>query len=237
MAKQSSSPAVSRRQALVASTGMAIAMIAPSWAADSGTFKALWANHPFSDVPGLGQGRPCGNILNISRLVAGKNDLVWDQCAIRMGVCLKRTFPRLHFRDFAIPARGQLATCGLITKHGFKHDDNMLHILNATDFALSLRHAGSQQLSTFSWLGSAEVYERSPSQTNPFRQKIKGRNGVVFIQNFWIKRGGDGTGSHIDLWDGDRRVTKKEIHYSTPQRTIDDRYDRIAERVIFWPVI
>jgi hypothetical protein len=182
----------------------------------------------------------------MSRLHDGKFDLTRDQCAVRLGACLKCTFPELRYGDFPsrpstlFPEQMKLLTCADITRPGFRHSIDELHILNATAFARSLAFATQpdqrKHFPQFGWLGEPEIRLRPPDEASNFRANLAGRNGIIFIEKFWVRDDGKSMGSHIDLWDGNQGRTKKEIHYETPTKKIDERFDNVARRVIFWQV-
>ncbi|WP_295986702.1 T6SS effector amidase Tae4 family protein [uncultured Variovorax sp.] len=67
-------------------------------------------------------------------------------------------------------------------------------------------------------------------------EKIAGRTGVVFIQNYW----GEGRqGDHIDLWNGSRMTKRSswfliQWHISWEGVLTDMRQ---AQAIWFWPVL
>lgn len=209
-------------------------------------FDELWRNHPFSDSPGQGQRWPCSNLLNILHLHDGRFDITKDQCAVRLGTCLRRTFPTLHYSDFPrgrsllFPQQMDLLTCADITRPEFRHSTDELHILNASAFAGSLALATQRGHRTnfpkFAWLSEPETYMRPVGEASNFRQALAGRNGIIYIEKFWNRENGRSMGSHIDLWDGDRCRTKKELHYETVTKKIDERFDNVARRIVFWEI-
>ncbi|WP_354354099.1 T6SS effector amidase Tae4 family protein [Variovorax boronicumulans] len=67
-------------------------------------------------------------------------------------------------------------------------------------------------------------------------EKIAGRTGIVFIQNYW----GEGRqGDHIDLWNG-RRMTELMSYFRVQwhlswEGTLTDM--RVAQAIWFWQVL
>lgn len=87
----------------------------------------------------------------------------------------------------------------------------------------------------FSWLGPPEEHRRL-GVTNPFRDRLADRSGIIFIENFWDCHYGLFHGSHIDLWSGRLRRTKNELYYRGSWFP-DHRFDSVADRVVFWEVL
>lgn len=122
-------------------------------------FSKLWASHPALK----GIINPCttdGNI-NFS-----------NQCAIRMGVCLKDA--GVDISSFS----GARCYPG--------HGHGRAHILRAEELA--------------AWLETQKKHFGVPrKQKNVKSADFKNKKGIVLLKNFW---GPGNQGDHIDLWNG-----------------------------------
>jgi hypothetical protein len=107
-----------------------------------------------------------------------------NQCAIRMGVCLKN----------AGVTGIRTATCGV-------HRPEEQHFIRAADLARSLAGASIEGVSLVERITGTEAAH--------FYKKLFGRTGIIYIQDYW-KRAGETTptGDHIDVWNGYRPSTK-----------------------------
>lgn len=152
-------------------------------------FKDLWRSHPINEsVP-----TPCiapQDLVNLEGQKVAKGVAVFhNQCAIRMGVTLRR----------AGVVAGQLpglATCGV-------HPREEMHFINASQFANSLVKA------SIAGLGPREIISGPDAAT--FYPKLFGRTGVIYINDYWYRstdRTGQPTGDHIDIWNGYRPTSK-----------------------------
>jgi len=141
-------------------------------------FADLWDRHPTN----LGNQTPCRT--------DGVANFV-NQCAIRMGVCL---------RDAGVtPDRINGAiTCRYARNTG--HDDGDMHYIRAKELANALRGARIDGLSP-----TIEL-------TNPanFASELDGRTGIIFFNGYWWRTSDTTrpTGDHIDLWNGWRTTAK-----------------------------
>jgi hypothetical protein len=148
-------------------------------------FRDLWYRHPANNSLQY----PC--IASRTLTSEGKTILpgfpvYHNQCAIRMGVCLKRAG--------VAPSSLRIATCGV-------HSADEMHFLRAGDVARSL--SGS------SVPGLGPVERITGTEAAHFYKKIYGRTGILFIHAYW-RRPGETTpsGDHIDVWNGYRSSTK-----------------------------
>ena len=95
-------------------------------------------------------------------------------------------------------------------------------------------------------LGEAEVYDG-----NTYLDKIKGRTGIVYFEDYWPRPGesrdhGPRTGDHIDLWNkGKWGSLKKDWYPSSWARRnfgsfMDDHFGLSdftkSKKVIFWEI-
>ena len=142
------------------------------------TFNELWGAHPTIN----GEQFPC-------RTLGFPN--FENQCAIRMGVCLK---------DAGIPAssiRGAI-TCGQakLTNHAQDH----MHFIRAKELANALRRASIP--------GVGSVHSLQTPQD--FANELNGRKGIIFFNGYWWRSTDTSrpTGDHIDLWNGWRTSAK-----------------------------
>lgn len=115
-----------------------------------------------------------------------------NQCAIRMGVCLFSA--GISLSSF----RGDRCYPG--------HKHNQSHILRVLDLV--------------EWFKiMPQTFGKAIEDKNPTSAKYKGRQGIVYFENFW---GNNNQGDHIDLWDGSL-VAKGDASF----------FDR-SERILFW---
>jgi hypothetical protein len=142
------------------------------------TFKQLWANHPTNS----GNSLPC-RTLGISNFE--------NQCAIRMGVCLKDS-------GVALGQIGGAITCSqvLLTNHA----KDEMHFVRAKELANALRRGG------IPGIGSAHSLQ-TPAD---FANELDGRRGIIFFNGYWWRKEDKTrpTGDHIDLWNGWRTTAK-----------------------------
>ena len=237
---------ITRRSVLAAMAGgVAAAGLLPP-AGHAATFEKLWRHHPMGDGHRVGRRWPCDNVLNIECLSDPRN-IVKDQCTVRLGLALSRTFPNLKYRNFPLlrtsgdgsrPTRPLI--CRDLTKTDCAHHEDELHLLRTSEFASSLLHVSAaahrSEFPAFSWLSEPVVFERDKGETQHFRSEIGSRSGIIFIENFWRCRHGLMHRSHIDLWNGALKRTKNELYYRG-QSFPDARYEFVADRIVFWEVL
>jgi hypothetical protein len=142
-------------------------------------FSDLWDVHPTN----LGIQAPCrtNGVSNFA-----------NQCAIRMGVCL---------RDAGV-GPGQIKgalTCNYVRNTGHKDED--MHYIRAREVAVALRRANIQGVS------STTIEVSNPSD---FANELDGRTGIIFFNGYWWRTSDTTrpTGDHIDLWNGWRTSAK-----------------------------
>ena len=112
-----------------------------------------------------------------------------NQCAIRMGVTLKRAGVRPD----------QISEC--ITCQA--HDPERMHYIRAHELADALARANISGIGKLERITAKDVAE--------FYPKLFGRTGIIFIKDYWRRSGeapGRGTGDHIDVWNGYRSSAK-----------------------------
>jgi hypothetical protein len=152
-------------------------------------FRDLWYGHPINESVMT----PClapDTLTNMEgRLIRQHFPVFGNQCAIRMGVALKRAGVTL----------GQLKGC---TTCGVHHADDM-HIINAAQLGNAIRRGN------LPGVGQIEIY--SGDDARQFYPKIFGRTGMMYISDYWSRstdRSGSPTGDHIDVWNGYRSSAK-----------------------------
>jgi hypothetical protein len=142
------------------------------------SFRELWEHHPTN----TGDQYPCqtNGVSNFT-----------NQCAIRMGVCLKRAG--------VLPGQVHGAiTCAQAAATGHASDE--MHFVRAAEVA----HA----------LASTSVPGISPhiklAQPDNFADELNGRTGIIFFNGYWWRTEDKvrPTGDHIDLWNGWRTSAK-----------------------------
>ena len=205
-------------------------------------FEKMWRGHPMGDGPGLGERWPCKNMLNIDCL-SDPDNLTRDQCAIRLGIAIKAAVPGLRLNDFPKLKNSPLEqtekwplVCKDLCLPDCAHPEDSLHFLRTSELASCLLAVSSSQIEHphFSWLGPPEMFQDHRERSR-FRSEIGMRNGIIFIENFWDERYQAMRGSHIDLWDGQIKLSKNELYYRGNGRP-DGRYEEVADRIIFWEV-
>ena len=210
------------------------------------SFARLWRNHPMRDEYRGGDRWPCRKVLD-TRCLVNPGDLTHNQCSIRLGIAIQKSFPDLRYEDFPEiresddPTSTRRAiTCAALLHQECGHTVDELHFIRAVELAASLLEVSSVSARSlhpkFCWLGNPEVYERPVGRRNPFRDKLAGKSGLIFIEHFALGRPSPMQGCHIDLWCGDRLRTKNEIYYRGARDAVDRRYDNEASRVVFWEV-
>lgn len=153
------------------------------------TFRDLWYGHPINESVQS----PCiapRDLTNLEGTAVGRGLPVFsNQCAIRMGVALKR----------AGVTANQLSGCA----HCAVHPREEMHFINATQLANTIARAN------LPGVGLREII--SGPDAAKFYPKIFGRTGIIFIQDYWRRSSdapGHPTGDHIDVWNGYRSSAK-----------------------------
>lgn len=152
-------------------------------------FKDLWLGHPINESVQS----PCiapVELVNLEGKTVQKGFPVFaNQCAIRMGVALKR----------AGVQPSQIAGCA----HCTVHTREEMHFINASALAQALLRAKIDGLGPVEKITGTDVAD--------FYPKIFGRTGIIFIQDYWHRStdpAGRPTGDHIDVWNGYRSSSK-----------------------------
>ena len=152
-------------------------------------FKDLWRSHPINESVQT----PCiapHDLVNLEGERVGKGVPVFhNQCAIRMGVTLRRC---------GVPPSliTGVSTCGV-------HPREDMHFINASSLAKAVAQAN------IAGMGKREVI--SGPDAAVFYPKIFGRTGIIYINDYWYRstdRSGQPTGDHIDIWNGYRPTSK-----------------------------
>jgi hypothetical protein len=166
-------------------------------------FSTLWINHPTVN----GNQLPCrtNGISNFE-----------NQCAIRMGICLKKSG--------VLPSqlRGAI-TCNQAGRTGHTGED--MHYIRANEVANALASASVPGLGPMFKL----------SNPKDFANEIGGKTGIIYFQDYWYRTTdlltGRPTGDHIDLWNGWRTTAKILL----PWFSWLGGYDRSGQ-IWFWEV-
>ena len=151
-------------------------------------FKDLWYGHPINESVQT----PClapQDLTNLEgRLVKKHFPVFSNQCAIRMGIALRRAGVQ--------PA--QISGCS----HCAVHPREDMHFINASQLANAIARAN------ISGVGPVEKF-KGPDAAQ-FYLKIFGRTGIIYIQDYWHRSTDQGraTGDHIDVWTGYRSTAK-----------------------------
>ena len=150
-------------------------------------FADLWHGHPINESVQL----PCiapRDMTVDGRLIPKGVPVYPHQCAIRMGVALKRAGVQ--------PSQlGGLAYCEA-------HPREEMHFVNANQLANGLAGAHIEGVGKVEKIVGAEVAHYYP--------KLFGRTGIIYVQDYWWREGDSGrpTGDHIDVWNGYRSSSK-----------------------------
>ncbi len=137
------------------------------------SFDQLWNNHPTV----AGDKYPCRK---------NGTPTYSDQCAIRVGVALRKS----GF-DLGKPPFASLGTCGLHPGEG--------HVLLAQSLATALQK--------YSNLKGALIGKTQVIDPKTFNNDIDGKTGIIFLADFWARKGETNTtrsGDHIDVWNKNR---------------------------------
>lgn len=178
-------------------------------------FIDLWRGHPINESVST----PCiaaSDVTNLSgNAVAAGFPVYPNQCAIRMGVALRRA-------GVSLEELGKVTTCGV-------HDRHDLHCINANQLAKAIRQANLQGF------GPIEVI--SGDDVRQFYTRIFGRTGVIYVQDYWMRtddRDSAPTGDHIDVWNGYRSSAKWLMEWFSWAGYYSN-YAK-AREMWFWPV-
>lgn len=178
-------------------------------------FKDLWNGHPINESVQTPCIAPYDLTSMEGKLVPRGFPVFANQCAIRMGVALRR----------AGVQPSQVSGCA----HCSVHAREEMHFINASSLAQSLLHARID--------GMGPVEKFTGADTAEFYPKIFGRTGIIFIQDYW-HRGTDAkdqpTGDHIDVWNGYRSSAKWLMEWFSWLGYYSNYAG--AREIWFWPV-
>jgi hypothetical protein len=152
-------------------------------------FRDLWYGHPLNESVTTPCLAPAALTNMEGKPIQPQFPVFSNQCAIRMGVSLKRA-------GVTMSQLKGCATCGV------HHPDDM-HIINAAQLANAIRRAN------LPGVGPIEVYRGSDAAK--FYPRMFGRTGMVYIADYWKRstdQPGRPTGDHIDVWNGYRSSAK-----------------------------
>lgn len=178
-------------------------------------FRDLWIGHPINESVMT----PCiapNDLVNMEGKSIPKGFPVFaNQCAIRLGVALKRAGIRPE----------QLPGCA----HCAVHPREEMHFINANQLANSIARA------SIPGLGGVERIKGTDAAA--FYPKLFGRTGVIYIQDYWHRSTdspGNPTGDHIDLWNGYRSSAKWLMEWFSWLGYYSNYAH--AKEIWFWPV-
>jgi hypothetical protein len=153
------------------------------------SFVDLWRGHPINESVTT----PCiapEDLTNMEgRPVLRGFPVFANQCAVRLGVALRR----------AGVQQGQLAGAA----HCAVHPRDYMHFINANQLANAIMRANLP--------GVAPVEKITGTAAAEFYPQLFGRTGIIYIQDYWQRttdRPGQPTGDHIDVWNGYRSSAK-----------------------------
>jgi len=149
----------------------------------------LWLGHPINESIST----PCiafKEFTNMEGHVVKKGYPVFhNQCAIRMGVALRRA----GVKASQLPGA---TTCG-------HHPREDMHFINATQLAGAIARSNIS--------GLAPIQKIKGEDVAKFYPELFGRTGILFIKDYWHRSSdsaGSPTGDHIDVWNGYRSSAK-----------------------------
>jgi len=151
-------------------------------------FVDLWRGHPINESVST----PCiapHNLTNMEgRQVLMGFPVFSNQCAIRMGVALRR----------AGVQAGQLAGC----VHCGVHPVEQMHFIRANQLA--------DRIASANLPGVGPTERITGTDPAEYYKKLFGRTGIIFVKDYWKRSSDSGrpTGDHIDVWNGYRSSAK-----------------------------
>lgn len=152
-------------------------------------FRDLWYGHPINESVQTPCIAPRNGNFHGSVVRKGFPTFA-NQCAIRMGVSLKR----------AGVQPGQISgclTCGA-------HDHDAMHYIRAQELANALARGSIE--------GIGQVRFIRGGAAKDFYPELFGKTGIIYIKDYWSRSGVDRpgvpTGDHIDVWNGYRSSAK-----------------------------
>jgi hypothetical protein len=151
-------------------------------------FIDLWRGHPINESVTA----PCvapHDLTNMEGQTVHMGFPVFhNQCAIRLGVALRR----------AGVTDGQIGGCASCAVH----PRTEMHFINASQLANALTHANIP--------GIGPVEKITGTEAAHYYPKLFGRTGIIYFQDYWKRSSDTGraTGDHIDVWNGYRSSAK-----------------------------
>ena len=139
-------------------------------------FATLWKNHPTNRSVQF----PC--------LLGSGFPTHRNQCAIRLGECMKNSGVKLSQMSGPI-------TCGV-------HPKEDMHFLRAEEVARAFGRG------SIPGVGGTE--KLTGETAADFYGQLFGRKGLILFKDYWRRTGegeGGGSGDHIDLWNGYRSTS------------------------------
>ena len=149
-------------------------------------FRDLWYRHPANNSTQYPCIAPYGLTNMEGKHIAPGFPVFGNQCAIRMGVCLKNAG--------VSPGALRLATCGV-------HGADEMHIIRAADLARALAGASIEGVGKVERITVTEAAQLLQQALRPHRHHL--HPGLLEAP-----RRDDATGDHIDVWNGYRSSTK-----------------------------
>ncbi|MCV6611444.1 MAG: type VI secretion system amidase effector protein Tae4 [Amphritea sp.] len=110
------------------------------------------------------------------------------------------------------------------------HDHQPEHVLRAQELANWFKKK------PFAGCGDTETYTGAN-----FVEKLDGKTGVIFLADYWQRRGETGdnrSGDHIDLWNGSRMTNFSSYFRAQFGLSLDGYWSdyRLAKEVLFWEI-
>ena len=152
-------------------------------------FHDLWYGHPINESVQTPCIAPATGNYHGSNVVKGFPTYS-NQCAIRMGVALKRAKVLPHQISGCL-------TCGA-------HPPEAMHFIRAQELANALVRGNLPNV--------GPVRKITGSGPAAFYPELFGKTGIIYIKDYWSRSGvdrpGQPTGDHIDVWNGYRSSAK-----------------------------
>jgi hypothetical protein len=156
--------------------------------ADMVVFKDLWYGHPINESVQTPCIAPQDGNYHGSVVEQGFPTFA-NQCAIRMGVALRRAGVKPE----------ELSGCLTCSAH----PPEEMHYIRAHELASALVRANID--------GIGPVEQIRGQETAQFYPHLFGRTGIIYIKDYWRRSSdpvGRPTGDHIDVWNGYRSSAK-----------------------------
>jgi len=177
-------------------------------------FKNLWYGHPINESVQTPCIAPKTGSYHGNFAKAGFPTFA-NQCAIRMGVSLKRAGVRPD----------QISGCLTCSAH----PPEMMHFIRAHEVANAISRAKLP--------GVGQVERIRANDVAEFYPQLFGRSGIIYIKDYWhrsIDRPGSPTGDHIDVWNGYRSSAKWLMEWFSWLGYYSNYAD--AREIWFWEV-